>query len=196
MEEDFLASLERASWSVALQTFGNSHATLIGLLVEWWVSGASGRIALEGGPSFGKRSDGTRGQCDALLAEGDAIKGVVEVEGTRYESTFKKMGRFFDSRLEPLTHLTFGIFLGYRTGKQGGAIHPLGESEIAHYALQLSEVHPDKKLAVLLLEKKWDPQSTGPRSLSRYYAPRPDSISGMVIESGRICDQRLMTTDV
>jgi hypothetical protein len=98
--ELLLESLATARWHVAAQTFGNSHATLIGIVVDWWVStGQADRYALEGGPSAHPLRHGMRGTrvCDALLCGVDGAEGVVEVEGGRKAWTVEKVGWFFEA---------------------------------------------------------------------------------------------------
>ena len=189
--ENLLTSLERARWGVALRTFGSSHATLIGLLVDWWVSGAPrSRWALEGGPSFGYRSRGVRGggQCDAILGEGQSSKGIVEVEGSRYEDTLLKIGKFFGAEHSDLATLEFGVFLAYATGPQGRGpmrtIHPLPLDTYIAIGKRITKEHPGKQLAILVLDKEYERQGRGSRARSEYYAGRPDRISGSLIQDG------------
>src|SRR2546426_891029 len=110
-----LDDLAAVRWDVASRTFGSDHATLVGLLVEWWVSGAPKiRWALESGPSFGYVEGGAgRGQCDALLCERDLALGLVEVEGYRRVYTAEKIGKFFGSSDRDLSALAFAILLVY-----------------------------------------------------------------------------------
>ena len=50
----FLERLAKVPWLVAARTFGNDHATLLGLLVHWWIAEQPNtHTALEGGPGFG-----------------------------------------------------------------------------------------------------------------------------------------------
>lgn len=119
--DDLLNSLGKARWETAFRTFGNSHATLIGILVDWWTSSdPATRWALEGGPSFGYNAKGIGGGiCDAVLGEGDRARGVVEVEGTRYISTIEKIGKFFSSKKNGLQNLDFGVFPADAYAPQG-----------------------------------------------------------------------------
>ncbi len=142
-QSGLLEELTKASWSTAFRTYGNDHATLIGLLVDWWISREPrGRWALEGGPSFGYRARSVRGggQCDAILGEGELSIGLVEVEGFRYEYTLEKMGRFFEAEYDDLSSLQFGIFLAYPTDPTGrGAnrgIPPLPLDRFVHVAMR------------------------------------------------------------
>src|SRR3954468_15401679 len=93
---------ESVRWHVARRAYGNAHATLIGLLVDWWVSRDKNRNrVLEGGPSFNPPGTGLvgRGQCDAILCADSKAVGVLEVEGaSRQEYTARKLGAFFASR--------------------------------------------------------------------------------------------------
>ncbi len=98
-----LDSLKLAEWSVAGHTFGNSHATLIGLLIQWWIAlELKTHYALESGPSFAYHEKGVGGGlCDAIFCEesnkeSDAV-GILEVEGTRGEYAMQKLEKFFAS---------------------------------------------------------------------------------------------------
>ncbi|MBW1997559.1 MAG: hypothetical protein JRJ29_06285 [Deltaproteobacteria bacterium] len=80
--QNVLRSLRNVRWNVAGKTYGNNHSTLIGLLVDWWVSVSPDcHWALEGGPANGYKGKGVRGQCDGMLCANDEPVGVVEVEG-------------------------------------------------------------------------------------------------------------------
>jgi hypothetical protein len=97
--KEILIGLKNARWDIAFRTFGNNHCTLIGLLLDWWMSGdPKRRWALEAGPTNGYREKGVRGQCDALLCIDTHPTGVVEVEGYRAITTARKLGTFFDGR--------------------------------------------------------------------------------------------------
>lgn len=37
MSTELLTRLESVRWNIISQTYGSSHATLIGLLVDWWM---------------------------------------------------------------------------------------------------------------------------------------------------------------
>src|SRR6266704_2860222 len=103
--EDFYS----VRWHVAERTYGNDHSTLIGLLVDWWVSRDATNSVLEGGPSCNPRRTGLmgRGHCDALFCRNAKPVGVLEVEGCgnpkagdvekKAIETAKKLGRFFAS---------------------------------------------------------------------------------------------------
>jgi hypothetical protein len=66
---NLLNSLKDTKWDVAAKTYGNNHATLIGLLVDWWISLAPAiHRAIESGPSYGHFKKGVGGgMCDAIF---------------------------------------------------------------------------------------------------------------------------------
>lgn len=199
MKDDLLASLEHVRWHIALRTFGNNHATLVGLLVDWWVSGApEDRYVLESGPSFGYRPRSTRGggQCDAILVEKEVSKGIVEVEGTRYDYTIDKMGRFFAAEYADLATLAFGVFLAYPTGARGRGkertIHPLPLDEFVRRGQAVTKDHPGKQLAILVLDKVREPQRSGPRARTEYYEGRPAQIRGSLVQDGKELARRVL----
>ena len=114
MGRNLLNSLKNVRWKVLARTYGNSHSTLIGLLVDWWISmSPEYHSALEGGPTNGYEKKGVRGQCDAMLCYKNDPVGVLEVEGSRYGETARKIGRFFDAKKVNYKSLKFGILLLY-----------------------------------------------------------------------------------
>src|SRR5262245_32998390 len=90
-----LESLTAAPWMVAARTIGNDHATLIGLLVHWWIiNQPQTRWVIESGPSFGYHEKGIGGgMCDAIFCEGAEAVGILEVEGIRSVYTAQKIGK-------------------------------------------------------------------------------------------------------
>lgn len=111
---EILHDLKTAQWDTALRTYGNNHSTLIGLLVDWWVSeDPERRWALEGGPTNGYSEQDVRGQCDALFCLDRDPVGVLEVEGSRHRQAAKKIGTFFDGRYKEIQPIRFGILLLY-----------------------------------------------------------------------------------
>ena len=109
---EMLYSLKTARWDTALRTYGNNHATLTGLLVDWGISGdAAHRWALESGPTNGYSEPGVRGQCDALFCCDRNPLGVLEVEDYRHQLTARKIGTFFDGQYTAIQPIRFGILL-------------------------------------------------------------------------------------
>jgi len=195
---ELLSSLERVRWHIARHTYGSSHCTLIGLLVDWWISGnPQTRYALESGPSFGYRPRAEKGggQCDAILVQEGTSRGVIEVEGgfqngasniERYLITIDKIGKYFAAEYEDLKTLEFGIFLAYPTRKE----HMTGllpMEEFVERGLAVTREHREKQLAVLVLDKKLETQQSGPRARGNiYYKTTPNQIRGVLLESGTI----------
>uniref|UniRef100_A0A7C3Z3Q7 Uncharacterized protein n=1 Tax=candidate division WOR-3 bacterium TaxID=2052148 RepID=A0A7C3Z3Q7_UNCW3 len=199
MEENLLESLKNASWEVALKTYGNDHSTLIGLIVSWWVLSKRNRFALEGGPSFGYRKRGEgRGNCDALLLEGDEAKGVVEVENwDNYQKVINKIGKFFTPEYEELKSLEFGILLVYPIGPSGRGNNrrvPEPPADLVDYAkgLTSNSNHPSKTLILLILEKKFERIMSGTRRRNPYYQCTPQKIEGYLIKDGKIIKQETL----
>jgi hypothetical protein len=68
LSTQIFSQLDKVRWHIAEKTFGNDHSTLIGLLVDWWISmSPKTHFALEGGPAIGAGPQEHRGQCDALF---------------------------------------------------------------------------------------------------------------------------------
>ncbi len=197
---NLLGSLQHVRWQTAFRTFGNDHATLIGLLVDWWISGdPAQRWALEGGPSFGfrPRTEQGNGQCDAAFGEGTQNAGILEVEGTRHAWTIEKIGRFFAAEYPEFATLRFGIFLAYAYGAvgtgPGRAIPPFPLDEFVAHAKSVTAARPGRQLAVLALDKLREPQPGGsPRFRSEFYWGRPLRVTGALVVDGQEIGRRIL----
>lgn len=198
ISENLLKDLEKVRWHIARNTYGSSHCTLIGLLVDWWISGnPQARYTLEGGPSFvpRSRSEGGGGQCDAILVQDGTSRGVVEVEGgflsgarelERYLTTIDKIGKYFAAGYPDLQSLEFGIFLAYPTRKEY-MVDSLPMEEFVRRGLAVTTEHSRKQLVILTLDKKWDPQRSGPRARGNiYYQASPYQITGALLKNGEV----------
>jgi hypothetical protein len=162
-------------------------------LIDWWISEAppdSHHWALGSGPSFGyrKRGENGGGQCDAILVEGNVSKGVVEVEGSRLEYTLRKIGNYFKAEYSDLEGLEFGIFLAYAYGPVGKrkerTIPTLPLESLVECGKEITGEYPGKQLAILALDKVWEPQRSGPRARNEYYFGRPSQITGSLLKNG------------
>jgi hypothetical protein len=184
-----LKSLKKVHWDTAVRTYGNNHSTLIGLLVDWWLSLSAKNRVLEGGPTNGYHQKGARGQCDALLCEGDNPIGVLEVEGTRHETTIKKVGKFFNAKRQEFRTVSFGIILFYAyepvgTGRMRTFFKPFN-SNAKKIVLSVSKEHPEKSIVVISLEKKYQQRHEGVRSWNPYYKGEAEKIYGSVFINGK-----------
>ena len=116
MERNLIQQLVDVRWTVMSRTYGSSHSTLIGLLVEWWVNRGSDYSALEGGPTCAPPETvqpGQRGgQCDAILMRNNLSSGVLEVEGTRYEYTIPSSNTSSIRRWLICSNWSSAFFLG------------------------------------------------------------------------------------
>lgn len=196
MNDNLLKSLQNVKWKVAFKTFGSNHSTLIGLLVDWWISTDShgSRFVLDEGCTFRYHRKGKGStRCDAVLLEGDSakgiVKGIVEVEGSRHGETIKKMGKFFQARSEWKT-LKFGIFLAYPTYAAGQKekrhfdFYPC-EKKLFELGKKISAKSPEKKLVILILEKKYERIESGLRSKNDYYKGTPIKVYGKLFLNGK-----------
>jgi len=106
-----LEMLKRVRWQTACLTYGNAHATLIGLVVDWWITQSpTKRRVLESGPTWGYHEKGVGStHCDAVLLEEDEPVGILEVEGTRPDFALSKFGDFFGER--DFASTTFGLMV-------------------------------------------------------------------------------------
>jgi hypothetical protein len=184
-----LAELQSARWFVAGRTIGNDHATLIGLLVDWWVSLAPrDHWVLEGGPGNGYSRRGARGQCDALLCSGAQAFGVLEVEGSRYDYTVKKVGSFFAARIPDYRSLRFAVLVLYTyepVGRGGGRrLPPAVTPDTLRVVRQVSAAYPDHELALVSVDKRYVRHAEGLRSRNEYYFGEPARIVGHLFKRG------------
>lgn len=190
-------SLKDVRWHVAAATYGSNHATLIGLLVDWWISLDTERHgALDGGPSHGCHK---KGMCDALFLNTDNPDthmkpiGLLEVEGSYGQETADKIGRFFKPGYQDLNSLEFAILLLYEgmpiTNKEDGKkekdfIFPK-EKETIKRVQEVSANNPEKSIIVMILEKAYRKQKEGIRSRSEYYFGEMEKVEGYLYKNGK-----------
>jgi hypothetical protein len=184
-----LSSLNTAKWLTAAQTYGNDHSTLIGILIDWWISLDPQRHwALEGGPTNGYRQRGIRGQCDALLCRDNDPVGVVEVEGSRYKLTARKIGNFFRAKYQDLQTLQFGVLLLYSYQAQGRgearAYSSVASSDAIGEVKKITVAHQGKSVIIITLDKTYRKISSGIRSRNEYYRGDPSKIEGRLYTDG------------
>jgi hypothetical protein len=192
MNTELLTSLERVKWDILSQTYGSSHSTLIGLLVDWWITNSTGEShwVLESGLPYQKREPGEKGEqqerCDAILVAKDTFKGIVEAEGSRYESTIEKMMKYFSSDYLDCQNLQFGIFLAYGYGCQPQTWEEYMKKFIRwgkKNTEKLRENHPGKQLVILALNKSCEQKKLGSHKLGEY-CWTPYQVSGTIIQDG------------
>lgn len=187
---EILYSLKTARWDTALRTYGNNHSTLIGLLVDWWISGdPERRWALEGGPKNGYAEAGVKGNCDALFCFDHDPLGVLEVEGTRYQLTARKIGTFFDGRYKEIQPIRFGILLLYTWRVFGSGTQRAFPSAVVPEAFEeirdVTRRHPAKPIIIISLDKTYKRIREGIRARTEYYYGEPSRIQGSLYENGQ-----------
>jgi hypothetical protein len=188
---NLLNSLKDTKWDVAANTYGNNHATLIGLLVDWWISLApETHRAIESGPSYGHFKKGVGGgMCDAIFCENSNAIGVLEVEGGRGELTIEKIGKFFASPLDDLKALGFAVAMFYPVTPKGRglkrAMPPSLDAATLTMVTKVSRKHPGKPIIVVTLEKVYERQVEGIRNRNDYYKSKLSSVQGFVYEGGK-----------
>ena len=194
---EILYSLKTARWDTALRTYGNNHSTLIGLLVDWWVSGdPERRWALESGPTNGYAEPGVRGQCDALFCLDHAPLGVLEVEGYRYQLTARKIGTFFDGRYKEIQPIRFGLLLLYTYEVFGSGTQRAFPSAMVPEAFEevrrVTERYPTKPIIIISLDKTYQRIREGIRAQNEYYKGEPSRIQGSLYENGQEMERILL----
>ncbi len=184
-----LDELARVPWHTAARIYGNSHASLVGLIVHWWITAKPDtRWALDGGPAA------DRGTCDALLCEGDHPIGVLEVQSVDvdqpdpFNAAVQRIDAFFRSNEEYFANLDFALLL----------LYPVRANQIEDpfdYARQqaverLAWNHCHRRIVVVALCKRHE-QAGGVRCLNDYYKGRLTQVKGYLYREGRRKDQRL-----
>lgn len=193
---ELLNGLSEVPWEVAARVYGNDHATLIGLLVTWWIARApSSRWVLEGGPTNGYRGRGKRGQCDALLCENGSAVGLLEVEGSRYEFTIRKIDRFFDAKYKEIATLEFAILLLYTYEARGRGTDrgydPVSRPEVLDAVAGVTRTHRGKPLVVVTLDKLYERTVAPIRTRNDYYKGATRRFEGLLFVDGVLKGRRL-----
>lgn len=160
---DIVTKLKNADWEVAARTYGNNHATLIGIIAAWWNKLDPRHRVFEGGPSHGRKSrEGRRGQCDAILSDRSGKPRIaLEVEGTRYDGTIEKLRYFLEEHKDRNPDLdgvdaAILVLYGYslKGRKDERACLPIDRDAIARTIKQeLSRTIQPNKLALVIVEK-------------------------------------------
>lgn len=194
--DHIFSDLSKVRWHVAVRTFGNDHSTLIGLLVDWWISlSPDNHIALEGGPGNDVRGQGVRGQCDALFCTNGQPAGVLEVEGTRYDYTVRKLRTFLTSPRGDLQTIRFGILLLYAYEPVGRGTNrhfkEVATQELIQQVESVSRACADKSVILISLDKQYVRQNKGIRSRNEYYFGEPSRIEGVLFRGGQRIDSRV-----
>ncbi len=202
MVDGLLTSLEnKGRWETAFYTFGSNHSSLIGLLVDWWIYNGDQREVLEAPPWSASKKE--KGQpCDAILIEKGICKGIVEVEGSNYINAIDRMVKYIVPG-NGFWQLEFGIFLAYPT-KRAHMEKPLPIDHFVEKGRVVTKEH-QIQLIILTLDKKWDPQTEGPRVRGPrgqnnyrhdYYNGKPCRLTGVLIEGGEEITKRRVFREV
>lgn len=184
---ELLASLKFANWSVAARTFGSSHATLIGLMSEWWISlNPDSHTVLDGAPSFGA---GNAGWCDLMLCNSAGPLGVVEVEGTKPLDKLRTLDGYLKSSKLDLQSLSFCILVAYAyfiKGRGASRAYPPAESpDVYAESLKLSLRYPTKPVLLVAIDKAVDSNPGPTRANSPYHLGSVSLVTGIALADGR-----------
>ncbi len=179
--EQIFESLASVRWDVAHRTYGSSHSTLIGLMVEWWINRSQSHTVFDGAPSFG-----SAGQADALLCTDGSPVGVLEVEGTQALAKVQTISRYFSSGRPELASIRFGILLAYSYEPKGRglakAYPPAEVAEVTDAMKAVTKQHAPRSFVFLGLDKRLD-QFDGLRS-GAYTAGTTEKVAGMLFQDG------------
>ena len=175
---EIFESLSRAYWEVAHRTYGSSHATLIGVMVEWWVSlSLEAHTALEGPPSPGQ---GNANQGDAVLCRNEMPVGILEVEGTRPVEKVETICKYLGSKKPGLSSLNFGLLFAY-SYEPSGIRHRHAENRSLIDAVEQATIrHPGRSLILVEADKTYSRFASGIRTSNAYLAGTIDSAFGII----------------
>jgi len=185
--QKLLENLKTVNWEIAVRVFGNDHATLIGLLVTWWISGCpETRWVLEGAPSYEENS----GKCDAILCENSSTVGIVEVEGSKPNNKIDNIRHYFEARKPEFGSLEFAILLlyPYELRGKGQDRKPRFEGDelaIMNSILKVTRTYPEKAIIVVKLHKVFEQNLNGIRTCNNYYKSKVTNIDGILYEDGK-----------
>jgi len=192
-----MESLAQVPWSVVARTYGNTHATLTGLLVNWWV-GLSPRSnwVLEGGISASTNSK-TKGKkkgpacaalCDVVLCLRSEPVGAVKVEGSKPLAAVEKLERILATDREEFRSLRFAVLVlhTYEAAGRGEkrGLPPAASPAVLSRVAELSGKFSDKRIIVISVDKKYERRKQGVRSLNEHYWGTAESIQGILYEAG------------
>ena len=198
-----MESLALVPWSVVARTYGNTHATLTGLLVNWWV-GLSPRSnwALEGGISASKstktkgkkKTPSCAGLCDAVLCMRSEPVGAVKVEGSKPLAAIDKLESILATDREELRSLRFAVLVLHTYEPMGRgekrALPPAASPQVLSKVEELSGKFPDKRIIVIVVDRKYARRKEGVRSLNEHYWGTAESIQGILFEAGEELQRR------
>jgi len=128
------------------------------------------------------------GLCDAVFCEKDDAIGILEVEGTRYEPTIEKIGKFLASSLDDMKTLRFAVAVLYPTGPRGRgaerAMPSCWNAEISSKVTKVSHEHSDKPIVVVAIDKVYERHVKGIRRRHVVYKSKLTKVWGFVYEAG------------
>ena len=189
--------LSDVPWETTTKIFGNSHASYIGCIVQWWIQqDTEHNSVLESGPTHGYHRQGIGGGlCDAIFCIGQEAVGLLEVEGTRVLDTIDKITKFFQTQTLLLQKLQFAILVIYsyqQIGKgRNRSFKDIFASDIQQRVHEVSAQHPDKSIIVITVSKAYQRQRDNPRQLSEYYWGTTTDVTGILYQQGEEVDRKV-----
>lgn len=191
--QQLLRSLGSVSWDVARRTYGSSHATWIGLMVQWWVRlDPASHTVMDGAPSFG---NGRKGLGDALFCLAEKPVGVLEIEGSEPEDKIWTIGQYFKSRRQELHSIRFGMLALYSYEPRGVGeareFPPALSATAVDSASRLTRQFPGHSVIVIGLDRKFG-RHTGLRGTSDYYSGTLAKVTGLWLQDGKVRDRRVL----
>ncbi len=188
------SSLCDANWNVAARTFGSSHATLIGVLGEWWIrQSPSSHTVLDGAPSHG---NGNAGWCDLMLCRDEMPVGIVEVEGTKPLQKLETLNSYFVSDRKEMSDISFGMLLVYSYAPKGSGCnrnYPKAVTPDVHSAtIDLTSKNTEKPLILIAVDKHIDNNRSTIRAVSQYYSGTTNRVTASLFLNGKVIDSKIL----
>ncbi len=184
---NILEELSKVNWQAAIKTYGNAHASLIGLLVAWWNNISEHHWTLEAAPSWGGRDTG---YCDAILCANNGPRIIVEVEGTNYVAKLDTIQNYFQA--EHMESLYAGILLSYAYRVQNREYVKPPTQELFVRSINITQENPDKELILITAYKHYE--SIVPEIRRRehdYYCGRICKIESLRVVNGDLMGRRI-----
>ncbi len=181
-----LHELEHASWATLAAIYGNAHPSIIGLLTKWWVDRDPGvNWVLDGAPSF---AAGNRGRADAVFLDASGPAGVLEVEGSYYKETARKIGQYLSSPRKELRGIWFGILVLYTYVAEGQGPHrrfpEVEDPSVLTIAAGLTAKRRGIEIVVVTVDKRFEHGLSGIRATRDYYKGALSRVQGISFVDG------------
>jgi hypothetical protein len=120
---------------------------------------------------------------------------VLEVEGSRYDFTIRKISRFFDGKYAEIKSLEFAVLLLYTYEARGRGTDrgydPVGSGAVLDAVARVSKTHPTKFIVLVALDKVFERAVAPIRRRNEYYRGAASRVEGRLFVSGSVVGQNV-----